>query len=142
MFQCIYFIINLCVRNTLKLMGPFTHHNNAAGLSINLRLFSDNDRFFSSAQGSGRLWVPPCILSINTGGCVSDAKTDRAWNLPLTSVQYRSLKNTRSCVSTPSRFSCQGTSFRYWRQLQIFYLMTKMLRSAHFMRNVSQNIAS
>ena len=86
MFQFIYFIINLCVRNTLKLMRPFTHHNNSAGLSRNRRLTPDTDRFFSSAQGLGRLWYPPSILSINTGGCVSEAKMDRTWNLPLTYV--------------------------------------------------------
>lgn len=86
MFQCIYFILNLCVRNTLKLMVPFSHRNNSAGLSTNRRLIPDIDRFFSSAQGLGRLWVPLSISSTNTGGCVSEDKTDRAWNLPLTSV--------------------------------------------------------
>jgi len=86
MLQCIYFMIILCVRNALKLMGPFSHRNNSAGLSINRRLIPDIDRFFISAEGLGRLWVPPSILSINMGGCVSEDKTDRAWNLPLSSV--------------------------------------------------------
>jgi hypothetical protein len=74
------------------------------GLDIRGSILSRGKRFFSTLQGTDRLWDPPSLLSIGYWGPFPGGKAGGAWSWLLTSI-YCEVKNGRAIPSLPNTSS-------------------------------------